>query len=161
MILDFHSMEREMIEIKFSNEQLKQMRELHLQHPHPVIRSRALTLLLKSQDIAHNKIAGTVGVCTNTVREYFRMYTQGGIEQLTVINFRKPESQLAPFKSIIREYFEKIPPSTIAQACFEIEKLIGVSIKIEAMRIYVQSLGWKYRKRVASLANSDIDAQQK
>lgn len=161
MILDFHSMEREMIEIEFSNEQINQLRELHLQHPHPVVRCRALTLVLKSQNIAHHKIADTVNLCTNTVREYFGMYQQGGIDQLTMISFRKPESKLAPFKSIIIEYFEKTPPSTMAQACFDIEKLIGVSIKIEAMRRYVKFLGLKYRKVGAIPAKADIDAQQK
>jgi transposase len=161
MIHDFHSMEREMIEIEFSNEQVNQLRELHLQHPHPVVRCRALTLVLKSQNIAHHKIADTVGLCTNTVREYFGMYQQGGIDQLTMISFRKPESKLAPFKSIIIEYFEKTPPSTMAQACFDIEKLIGVSIKTEAMRRYVKFLGLKYRKVGAIPAKADIDAQQK
>lgn len=161
MILDFYGMEREMIEIKFSNEQVNQLRELHLQHPHPVIRRRALTLVLKSQNIAHHKIASTVGICTNTVREYFAMYQKSGLEQLTMINFCKPESKLAPFKLIITEYFEKTPPSTMAQACFDIEKLIGVSIKVEAMRRYVKSLGLKYRKVSAIPARADIDAQQK
>lgn len=161
MILDFHSMEREMIEIEFSNEQVNQLCELNFQHPHPVIRRRALTLVLKSQNIPHYKIASSVGICTNTVREYFEMYQQGGVEQLTMINFRKPQSNLVPFKSIIVEYFKKTPPSTMAQACFDIEKLIGVSIKIEALRRYVKLLGLKYRKVGTIPAKADIDGQQK
>jgi hypothetical protein len=73
------------------------LRELYLQHPHPVVRCRALTLILKSQAIAHHKIANTVGLCTNTVREYFGMYQQGGIDQLTIIHFSKARKQISAF----------------------------------------------------------------
>lgn len=150
-----------MINIKFSDMQINELRELHAQHSHPVIRSRALTLILKSENIQHHKIASIVGICENTVRVYFDMYLQNGINGLTLINFRKPESQLAPFKSIIIEYFESTPPSTMAQACFDIEKLTGVSVKIEAMRRYVKLLGLKYRKVASIPAKANIDAQQK
>ena len=150
-----------MIEIEFSDAEVSQLRELHEQNPHPVIRSRALALILKSENIAHHKIASVVGICENTVRGYFGMYLQGRVEGLTLLNFRKPESKLAPFKSIIIEYFENTPPSTMAQACFDIEKLTGVSIKIEAMRRYVKPLGLKYRKVGAIPAKADIDAQKK
>lgn len=150
-----------MIDIKFSDAQINQLHKLHEQHPHHVIRSRALTLILKSENIQHHKIASIIGVCENTVREYFSLYLRKGIEGLTLINFRKPESKLAPFKSIIIEYFEKTPPSTMAQACFDIEKLTGVSIKTEAMRRYVKSLGLKYRKVASIPAKANIDAQQK
>jgi transposase len=150
-----------MIDIEFSDIQVNQLHELHTQHPHPVIRRRALTLILKYQNVPHNKIAKIVGISANTMREYFSMYQQGSVEQLTMINFRKPISKLTPFKSIITEYFEKTPPNTIAQACFDIEKLIGVAIKVEAMRKYVKSLGLKYRKVASIPAKADIDAQQK
>lgn len=148
------------IEIEFSDLQIKQLRELQA-HPHPVIRRRALTLVLKSENIPHYKIASAVGICENTVREYFEMYQQDGVTGLTVINYRKPESKLATFEAIIREYFEKTPPSTLAKACFDIEKLIGISIKTEAMRRYVKLLGLKYRKVGAIPAKADLDAQQK
>ena len=89
------------------------------------------------------------------------MYQQGGIERLTIINFRKPKSKLALFETIIREYFAKTPPSTMAQACADIAKLTGVSSKAEGMRRYMKSLGLKYRKVGAIPAKADIEAQRK
>lgn len=150
-----------LIEIEFSDVCVTQLRKLHAQHPHPVIRNRALALILKSENIPHHKIASIVGVCKNTVREYFGMYLQGGTEGLTLINFRRPESHLASFKSVIIEYFEKTPPHTMAQACADLEKATGASIKKEALRRYMKSIGLKYRKVGTVPAKADIDAQQK
>jgi len=149
-----------MIKINFSTKEIESLAELQLHHPHHVVRRKALVLILKEEGIHHHKIANIAGVCENTVRDCIKSYQQGGIEQLTIINFRSPESKLAPFKSVITEYFEKTPPSTMTQACFDIEKLTGVSIKIEAMRRYVKSIGLRYRKVGSIPAKADIAAQQ-
>ena len=55
-------------------------------------------LLLKSQGIAHKKIAKITGICTNTLRNYLREYQSGGLEKLTEINFFQPESELAQYR---------------------------------------------------------------
>lgn len=150
-----------MIKIKFGKEKINQLRDIQKNHPHPVIRARALALILKSEGIPHHKIAHTVGVCENTIREYMGMYKNGGIERLTAIHFRRPESELAPFEKIIREYFEKTPPSTMLQACADIEKLTGISLKVEAMRKYCKKLGLKHRKVGTIPAKAKIDEQRK
>ena len=50
------------IKVVFSDEQLTQLGNLQRTHPHPVIRRRALTLLLKQQTTPHHKIAQITGV---------------------------------------------------------------------------------------------------
>lgn len=68
-----------MINIDISEKEQNSLRELHITHFHPVVRRRALALLLKSEVMAHHKIAYTLGVCENTILAYFRMYLQNGI----------------------------------------------------------------------------------
>ena len=150
-----------MIKIDFTEESIKQLQELKAHHPHPVVCKRALALILKSENIAHHKIAKIINTSENTIRKYFKMYLQNGTEGISVINFRKPESQLAVFKTVIVEYFKETPPHTIAQACADLEKITGTLFKKEALRRYVKSIGLKYRKVGTIPAKADIDAQQK
>lgn len=149
-----------MIEITFSKEEKAELQALQL-HPHHVVRRNGLILILKSQKIPHYKIARIAGVCENTVRRCFEMYQQGGIEKLKTLNFYQPQSRLKPFETEVREYFEKTPPATIAQACADIKKLTGVSVKDTQMRAYIKSIGIRYRKVNGIPAKADIEAQKK
>lgn len=144
----------------FSEIEIKQLHQLHTQHPHHVARRRALVIILKSQKIPHHTISKITNLSENTVRACFYAYQEGGIEQLTTLNFYKPESRLKPFEIQVREYFEKMPPSSIAQACYDLEKITGVSIKKTQMRAFVKSLGISYRKVNSIPAKADIEAQK-
>lgn len=56
---------------------------------------------------------------------------------------------------------KKTPPATIAQACADIEKRTGVSVKNTQMRTYIKSLGVRHRKVNSIPAKANIDAQKK
>jgi transposase len=149
-----------MIEIAFSDAEVMGLQALQM-HPHHVVRRKALMLVLKSQKIPHYKIAQVTDVCENTVRQCFETYQQGGIEKLKTLNFRRPQSSLKPFEAEVREYFEKTPPATIAQACTDIKKRTGVSLKNTQMRTYIKSIG-VFRRKVNSIpAKANIEAQKK
>jgi len=149
-----------MIRIQFSNESIKNLQEQQKIHPHYAVRRRMLILVLKSQKIPHYKIAKIAEVCENTVRSCLKAYQEGGIEQLKVINFYQPKSQLEPFESIVRKYFEDSPPATITQACSDIKKLTGISLKNTQMRTYCKSIGLAHRKVNGIPAKANIEAQK-
>ena len=56
--------------------------------------------------------------------------------RVITMNFNQPECRLAPFEAQVREYFDKTPPATIAQACAEIGKITGIYIRNTQMRYY-------------------------
>ena len=70
-----------MLKVDISDGEIDKLHELHL-HPHPVVRRRALILLLKSQNVAHHKIALIANVCENTVRQCLQDFLCAGITQL-------------------------------------------------------------------------------
>jgi transposase len=148
------------IEIKFSNASITELKKPK-EHPHPCVREKAWILLLKSQKIPHHKIAQAAGVCENTVRKYLKAYQHGGIKKLEVLNFRRPQSSLQPFELQVKNYFDKTPPSTITQACAEICKITGASLKNSQMRAYIKSIGIRHRKVSSIPAKADIEAQKK
>jgi transposase len=149
-----------LIEITFSNEEITQLQALQ-RHPHSVVRRNGLILILKSQSIPHYQIAQIADVCENTVRHCFRTYQQGGIEKVKTLNFYQPQSRLKPFETQVRDYFDKTPPATIAQACTDIKKLTGVSLKNTQMRAYIKSIGVRHRKVNSIPAKANIEAQKK
>jgi len=149
-----------LIEITFSKEEVAQLQTLQM-HPHHVVRRNGLMLILKSKKIPHHKIAQITDVCENTVRHCFETYQQGGIEKIKTLNFYQPQSRLKSFETEVRNYFEKTPPATIAQACADIEKLTGVSVKNTQMRAYIKSIGIRHRKVNSIPAKANIEAQKK
>jgi transposase len=148
------------LNISLTDQDRKQLKTTQANHPHHILRRRALIILLKDENIPHHKIASITNVCDNTVTHCLEAYQQGGIDLLMTINFRKPESQLKSFDVEIKKYFEKNPPISIAQACAEIKKLTNVSIKNTQMRTYVKSLGLRYRKVNSIPAKANIEAQK-
>jgi len=149
-----------MIKSQFNEEEIIEIKNLQLNHPHPFVRKKALVLLLKSQNNSHSKIAQFLDICENTVRSYIKSYNKNKFIALTEVPFNKPKSKLVPFEDIIRDYINQTPPSTIKKACRDIANLTGVSIKESQMRVYLISLGVKFRKVAQIPAKVDIEKQQ-
>ena len=149
-----------MIKIIFKENEVELLRNTSLNHPHQQVRLKALVLLLKSQHIPHHKIAATMGICENTLRTYCKAFSQGGMETVAKLNFRKPESKLVPFEEQVKAYLRQSPPASIKQACAEIEKLTGIKLKPTQMRKYLKSLGANFRKVCTIPAKANIVEQK-
>ena len=147
------------LKIEISDAAITRLHALH-EHPHPVVRRRALILLLKSQDVSHHKIELVANVCENTVRQCLRAFQRGGITGLEALNFRRPQGRLQPFEATVRDYFEKTPPATIAQACADLGKVTGVYLKNTQMRAYIKSIGVSHRKVRSIPAKGNPQAQK-
>jgi transposase len=150
-----------MIKITLSVSERAVLRDLHQNHIYPVIRQRAHVILLRSENIPNNRISIITGLSETTIIDYAHQYLKNGVSWVTTLNFRKPVSQLQSFDEAIKAYFEKNPVSTISQACKEVEKLTGVTVKNTQMRAFLKKLGIKWRKVGGIPAKVDIEAQQK
>lgn len=83
-------------------------------------------LWLKSHRLPHSQIARLVGVCENTLRDYFKLYQQGGVENLRTLNFYRPESELNGHVATLESYFKEHPPASINKAQHDIEAITGI-----------------------------------
>ncbi len=83
-------------------------------------------LLLKAYNLSPEQIEEIVGVSGNTVREYYELYQQGGIEKLKEINYYKPQGELVKHIVSLEAYFRENPPASIKEAQKEIEEITGV-----------------------------------
>ncbi len=112
--------------LEFTSEIREALNYERYHHPVPLVQRRMEVLWLKSHDLPHALIAKLAGITENTVRDYFRLYLEGGVEKLKEVDFYRPESQLVLHTTSLEAYFREHPPATIKEAQSEIETLTGI-----------------------------------
>ena len=115
-----------MVKIDFTEEDVVNLRNEMMSHPHPRVQVRMFALLLKAQGLQHKKICEVLGICHDTLTDYCRTYKDGGIEALKQLTFYRPQSKMEEYRDTIEEELKKNPPATIKQAAAMIEKLTGI-----------------------------------
>ncbi len=113
-------------QIEFTPEIIEDLNYERYHHPVPLVQRRMWALWLKSNDLPHGWIAKLVGVSENTIREYFQLFLEGGIEKLKAVDFYRPESALVEHTTSLENYFRDHPPATIKEAQSKIETLTGI-----------------------------------
>jgi transposase len=150
-----------MIKIVIEENNLANLRDLSKNHPHPRIRIKAHTLLLRGQGVKNCEIIKILGISETTIRTYCREYLNGGIDAITTLKFNKPIGKLLPFDEIIKNYLRETPPATINQACSEIKTLTGIMLGETQMRKYLKKMGAKFRKVGSIPAKANTEQQKK
>lgn len=114
------------IQLKFTPESLAVINEERYAHPVPLVQRRMEALWLKSHDLPHKQIARLVGITENTLRDYFQLYMEGGVEKLKEVQFYRPESELMGHVTSLEAHFRAHPAASIKEAQSEIEALTGI-----------------------------------
>ena len=126
------------IQIEFSPEIQEALNYERYHHPVPLVQRRMEVLWLKSHDLPHAQIATLAGVADNTMREYFRLYAEGGLDKLKEVNFYRPESELQGQITSLEAHFRANPPATIKEAQSEIESLTGIKRSESQVREFLK-----------------------
>lgn len=114
------------IQFDFTPETLKELLYQRYNHLVPLVQRRMEALWLKAHGLPHAQIAVLVGVTENTIRDYFELYQEGGIEKLKELNYYQPTSQLASHSVSLEAHFKEHPPASVKQAQHEIELITNV-----------------------------------
>jgi transposase len=77
-----------------------------------------------------------VNITENTLRDYFQLYLEGGVERLKEVEIQGPESVLQEHYASLEAYFRTHPPATIKQAQNKIEALTGIKRSETQVREY-------------------------
>lgn len=108
---------------------LEIVEEINYQRYHhlaPIVQRRMDALRLKAYGLMHKDIAAIIGISENTLRDYFELYEQGGLEKLKEIHYYQPESELKEHIVSLEAHFREHPPASIKQAQHEVEMITGV-----------------------------------
>jgi len=114
------------IQVELLPEILKEIHYQRYNHLAPLVQRRMEALWLKGHGLPHGQIAELVGVTENTIREYFELYQQGGLEKLKELNYYRPQSKLNTHITSLETHFREHPPASIKEAQSEIEIITGV-----------------------------------
>jgi transposase len=148
------------IQLEFSPDTLLILNDERYSHPVPIVQRRMEALWLKSHNLPHAQIAKLVGVCENTLRDYFKLYQEGGVENLRTVHFHRPISELNTHITSLEAHFKEHPPATINKAQNDIETLTGIKRSRTQVRTFLKKkLGMRCRKIGMIPAKADPDKQ--
>jgi len=113
------------------------------EHIHPRVCQRMDALHMKSKGVSNQQICNILDICNNTLLGYFKMYNEGGVDELRKINFNRPQSELVAYKDSIEKYFIEHPPCSISEAAAIIKELTGIERKETQVRKFLKSIGFR------------------
>ena len=114
------------IQVEFTPEILKAVYYQRYNHLAPLVQRRMDARWLNAHGLPDVQMAERVGVSDNTLREYFELYQQGGLETLNALNYYRPVSELNVHIVSLEAYFRENPPASVKEAQSEIEAITGV-----------------------------------
>lgn len=126
------------MQLEFTPDTLAILNDERYSHPVPIVQRRMEALWLKSHHLPHAQIAKLVGICENTLRSYLELYQQGGVENLRIVHFNQPQSELNAHINSLEAYFKAHPPMSIKQAQHAIETLTGIKRSETQVRVFLK-----------------------
>ena len=126
------------MQLEFTPEVLDELNYERYRHPLPLVQRRMEALWLKSHGLPHGQIAQLVGVTENTLRDYFQLYRDGGVEGLKAVAIKGPVSELQAHSASLEAYFQAHPPATIKAAQHAIAQVTGIKRSETQVRAFVK-----------------------
>ena len=134
------------LRVQLTEEEQSIVNEERTSHPHERIRERMLVLWLLHKGVTRQKAAEIVGVGRATVQRYVAAFRDGGLDGLRRWDPNRPESEMAAYRALIRESFEKQPVRTVAEACDRIVQLTGLRRGPSQVRKFLKNMGLKFQR---------------
>jgi transposase len=132
--------------VQLTEEQQRVVNEERTFYPNPRVRERMLVLLLLHKGFTRQQAAQVVGVGRATVQRYVAAFRDGGLDGLRQWNINRPVSEMAAYRELIRESFEKQPVCTVAEAGERIFQLTGLRRGPSQVRKFLKDLGLKFQR---------------
>ena len=132
--------------VRLTEEQPRIVNEERVSHPNLRVRETMLVLWLLHCGATRQKAAEIVGIGRATVQRYVAAFRAGGLDGLRQWNPRRPSSEMAAYRDLIRESFEKQPARTVAEACDRIFRLTGLRRGPSQVRKFLKDMGLKFQR---------------
>jgi transposase len=132
--------------VELSEEQQRIVSEERSSHPNQRVREKMLVLWLLHKGFTRQQVAEIVSVGRATVQRYVAAFREGGLDGLRQWNVNRPVSEMAAYRELIRESFEKQPVCTVAEAGERIFQLTGLRRGPSQVRKFLKDLGLKFQR---------------
>jgi transposase len=132
------------LRIRLTEEEQQVVNEERSGHPNLRIREKMLVLWLLHNGLTRANAAKIAGVSRATVQRYVAAFREGGLDGLRRWGPNRPVSEMAAYRDLIRESFEKEPVRTIAEACDRIFHVTGLRRGPSQVRKFLKDMGLKF-----------------
>jgi transposase len=132
--------------VRLTEDQQRIVNEERISHPNLRVREKMLVLWLLHCGATREKAAEVAGVSRATVQRYVAAFRDGGLDGLRQCKLHRPQSEMAAYRDIIRESFEKQPVRTVAEACDRIFQLTGLRRGPSQVRKFLKDMGLKFQR---------------
>ena len=132
--------------VQLTEEQQRIVNEERTSHPDLRVREKMLVLWLLHCGTTRQKAAEIAGLGRATVHRYVVAFREGGLDGLRRCNHHRPMSEMAAYREVIRESFEKQPARTMAEACERIFQLTGLRRGPSQVRKFLKDMGLKFHR---------------
>ena len=132
--------------VRLTEEQQRIVTEERVAHPNLRVREKMLVIWLLHCGATREKAAEIVGIGRATVQRYVAAFRAGGLDGLRQWKPRRPSSEMAAYRELIRESFEKQPARTVAEACDRIFRLTGLRRGPSQVRKFLKDMGLKFQR---------------
>ena len=102
--------------VHLTEEEQRVVNEERVAHPELRVREKMLVLWLLHCGRKREEAAKIVGVSRTTVHRYVVAFRGGGLDGLRSCDHHRPQSEMAAYRDLIRESFEKQPAMSIADS---------------------------------------------
>jgi transposase len=134
------------LRVQLTEEQQQIVNEERTSHPNSRVREKMLVLWLLHNGVTRQKAAEIAGIGRATVQRYVVAFREGGLDGLRQWNPNRPVSEMAAYRELIRESFEKQPACTMAEACERIFQLTGLRRGPSQVRKFLKEMGLKWQR---------------
>ena len=108
---------------------------------------RLRAILLLDNGWSYKKVATALFIDIESVRRYYRTYSEGGKEALLILNYSGKTSLLNENQlNEVKEYVKKTVPSTAKEVMAYIEKKFSITYSESAVVMLLHKLGFAYKK---------------
>ena len=134
------------IHVQLDEEQQRVVNEERSSHPDARVREKMLVLCLLHNGVTRQGAAEIVGASRATVQRYVAAFRDGGLDGLRRWDPNRPVSEMASYRELIRESFEKQPACTVAEVGERIFHLTGLRRSPSQVRKFAKDMGLKFRR---------------
>jgi transposase len=122
-------------------------------------RTKLLVIRMHSEGGKHGFIAKCLKLHANTITNYLKEWSDGGLAAVVEDKYYKPSSTIEPFMACLRCSFAATPVADAKAAIARIEALTGIKLSESQARRTLHKLGMKYRKTAAIPGKCDAQLQ--
>lgn len=148
--------------LQISEAEMQRLDTERFSHKQAIVQRRLHCVYLKARsELTNEEIGRCMGVHTNQVGQYIRLYQYQGLMALTTTAYGTNQSALEKYADLLVDSFNERAPLSLAEARHRIIALTGLARDVSRVEAFLKRHGFLYRKCGYVPGKADPEKQRK